>query len=63
MSTHSLRHGGATFLKTLGMSVNDIMKRANWKSKAVYRYLHDSKDELLQLDVLPTKFLSNIPVA
>ena len=26
VSTHSLRHGGATFLKNLGMSTQDIMK-------------------------------------
>ena len=42
VSTHSLRHGGATFLKNLGMSTQDIMKRANWKSNAIYTYLHDS---------------------
>ena len=33
VSTHSLRHGGATLLKDLGMNVNDIMKKANWKSE------------------------------
>ena len=58
VSTHSLRHGGATFLKNLGMSVKDIMKRANWKSNAVYRYLHDSGEQLLSMDVLPSQFLS-----
>ena len=60
VSTHSLRHGGATFLKKCGMSVDDIMKKANWKSKAVFKYLHDAKSELLKLDVLPSNFLSNL---
>ena len=58
VSTHSLRHGGATLLKSLGMDVKDIMKRANWKSNAVYKYLHDNTEELLRLDVLPAKFFS-----
>ena len=60
VSTHSLRHGGATFLKALGLSVGDIMKKANWKSKAVYRYLHDKRSDLLQLDVIPAEFLSKL---
>ena len=59
VSTHSLRHGGATFLKDLGMSTKDIMKRANWKSNAVFKYLHDSSTQMLKLDVLPTKFINN----
>ena len=58
VSTHSLRHGGATFLKDLGMSTNDIMKKGNWRSNAVYKYLHDSRKDLLKLDVLPAKYLS-----
>ena len=58
ISTHSLRHGGATLLRSLGMNVQDIMKKANWKSNAVYKYLHDNTKELLQLDVLPAKFFS-----
>ena len=53
VSTHSLRHGGATFLKKLGLSTLDIMKKANWRSNVVYKYLHDTKNELLDLDFLP----------
>ena len=60
ISTHSLRHGGATFLKNLGMSVPDIMRRSNWRSNAVYKYLHDSSQELLNLDNLPNNYLSNL---
>ena len=62
VSTHSLRHGGATLLKNLGMCTTDIMKRANWRSNAVYNYLHDTRRELLKLDELPSKYLSNLPM-
>ena len=59
LSTHSLRHGGATFLKNLGMSTLDIMRKANWKSNAVFNYLHDSTRDLLDLDILPSRFLKD----
>ena len=62
VSTHSLRHGGATLLKNLGMCTADIMKRANWRSKAVYGYLHNTRTDLLKLDKLASKYLSNLPM-
>ena len=60
ISTHSLRHGGASMLKSLGVPVTSIMSVGNWKSSAVYNYLHNSKADLLLIDYLPVKYYSSL---
>ena len=60
ISTHSLRHGGTSMLKSLGFSVGRIMTKGNWRSAAVYRYLHQSKEEMLNLDKDSAQYLSGL---
>ena len=60
VSTHSLRHGGSTLLQDLGMSVNSIMRKGNWRSSAVRRYLHQSATELAVLERTPCTYLYSL---
>ena len=60
VSTHSLRHGGSTLLQDLGMSVSSIMRKGNWRSSAVRRYLHQSATELAVLEHTPCNYLSSL---
>ena len=62
ISTHSIRHGGATMLRNLGLSVDTIKKMGNWRSDAINNYLHQSQSDLLKLDVVPANYLSNLKV-
>ena len=50
-STHSLRRGGASFLRLCGASVEVIKERGDWKSDAVYLYLRSSLAERLTTDM------------
>ena len=59
VSTHSLRHGGSTLLQDLGMPVASIMKKGNWRSSAVRRYLHQSAKELAVLEHTPCDYLKS----
>ena len=43
-STHSLRRGGATFLSSIGIPLQDIRVYGDWKSWSVLLYLSDTKD-------------------
>ena len=60
VSTHSLRHGGSTLLQDLGMPVSSIMRKGNWRSSAVRRYLHQSATELAVLEHSPCDYLSSL---
>lgn len=51
LSTHSLRRGGATFLRMSGASLQVIKERGEWSSDAVYLYLQTSLTERLTADL------------
>lgn len=50
ISSHSFRHGGATFLSTIGMPIEKIKDRGGWSSNAVYKYISESFDVKAQRD-------------
>ena len=50
-STHSLRRGGATFMRMSGASLQEIRERGDWKSGAVHEYLKLSLTERLSVDM------------
>ena len=50
VSSHSLRHGGTSFMASLGSSLMDIRARGGWSSSAVFSYLNHSVDTLRTLD-------------
>ena len=52
VSSHSLRHGGASFMSSQGSSLMDIRARGGWASSAVFRYLHHADATLLKQDLL-----------
>ena len=52
VSSHSLRHGGASFMASLGADIIDIRARGSWASSAIFRYLHHSDDTLRAKDAL-----------
>ena len=52
ISSHSLRHGGASFMAAQGSSLMDIRARGGWASSAVFRYLHHTDATLLKQDLL-----------
>lgn len=45
ISTHSFRHGGASFLSSLGVPITKIKDRGGWKSNAVYHYISENFNE------------------
>lgn len=57
-SSHSLRRGGATYLRMCGASIDEIKERGDWKSNAVYQYLKLSVDERLDMDMRVALYLS-----
>ena len=52
VSSHSLRHGGASLMASLGSTMMDIRARGGWSSSAMFRYLHHSIASLRRLDKL-----------
>lgn len=58
VSTHSLRRGGANFLRTVGVSVMEIKEVGEWKSDCVYQYLETSLAERLTTDLRVATVLS-----
>ena len=60
ISSHSLRHEGASFLVSLGVSLDFIKSRGNWKSSAVYEYLHNSDVQLLEFDSTSVSFIKGL---
>ena len=59
VSTHSLRHGGSTLLRDLGVPVESIMQRGNWRSSVVRRYLHQSVTQFTALELTPCTYFSS----
>ena len=57
-SSHSLRRGGATYLRMCGASIDEIKERGDWKSNAVYQYLKLSIAERLDMDMRFALYLS-----
>ena len=52
ISSHSLRHGGASFMSALGSDMIDIRARGAWASSAVFSYLHHSLETLRLKDTV-----------
>ena len=57
VSSHSLRHGGASFMSAHGADMLDIRARGAWASSAIYSYLHHSDSTLRQKDALISKHI------
>lgn len=58
-TTHSLRRGGATFLRQCGASILEIKERGDWKSDAVFEYLRAPIEERLASDIRVAAMLAN----
>ena len=52
VSSHSLRHGGASFMSAQGSDLLNIRARGGWASSSVFTYLHHSDATLLKQDLL-----------
>lgn len=50
ITSHSFRHGGATFLSSIGVPIEKIKDRGGWSSTAVYKYISESLDVKAQRD-------------
>ena len=50
VSSHCIRHGGASFLSSLNLPLEDIIQRGNWHSSSVSLYIHDSFQAQLTRD-------------
>ena len=59
-SSHSLRRGGATFLRLCGAGIEEIKERGDWRSECVRQYLHASFMERLTMDMRVAVILENI---
>ena len=57
-SSHSLRRGGATFLRMCGASMEEIKERGDWKSEAVCQYLKLSVAERMDMDMRVALYLT-----
>lgn len=56
---HSLRHGGATYLKLCGWSVDDIRERGRWKATdSAFHYIQSGRALLLVTRVPPHLLLA-----
>ena len=51
ISSHSLRHGGASYMSALGCDIADIRAWGSWASSAIFRYLHHSDETLRSKDL------------
>ena len=60
VSTHSFRHGGTSMLQDLGLPVTSIMRKGNWRSSVVKRYLHQSTKELALLEQVPCDYFNSL---
>lgn len=58
VSTHSLRRGGANYLRSVGVSIMEIKERGDWRSDCVYEYLETSVNERLATDLRVSNILS-----
>ena len=52
VSSHSLRHGGASLMASLGSPLTDIRARGGWSSASIFNYLHHSDSTLRKQDSL-----------
>ena len=59
VTTHSLRRGGATYLRMCGATLAEIKERGDWRSDAVFEYLKYSVEERLALDLRVAALLAN----
>ena len=59
-SSHSLRRGGATFLRLCGAGMEEIKERGDWKSECVRQYLKASLVEKLTLDMRVSLILDTL---
>ena len=50
-TSHSLRRGGATYLRMCGATIVEIKERGDWRSDAVFEYLKSLLSERLALDL------------
>ena len=57
ITSHSLRHGGASLMSALGCDIADIRARGSWASSAIFRYLHHSDDTLRMKDSVIADYL------
>ena len=57
VSSHCLRHGGASFMAAQGSDLIDIRARGGWSSSAIFTYLHHADSTLLQQDLLVSSCL------
>jgi hypothetical protein len=46
--SHSCRKGGCTAAARAGIEVRVLKRHGNWKSDAVYTYIHESLEEKLK---------------
>lgn len=59
ITSHSFRHGGASFLASLGVPLSKIKERGGWKSDAVFCYLSEPLDSKIRTDFLVAERLSS----
>ena len=57
VSSHSLRHGGASLMSALGCDISDIRARGSWASSAIFRYLQHSDETLRTKDLLVSMYI------
>lgn len=62
ISSHSLRRGGATFMRMSGASIQEIKERGDWHSDAVYDYLHAPLSERISVELRASHILSHTPI-
>lgn len=59
-TSHSLRRGGATFLRLCGASLDEIKERGDWKSDCVKEYLKTSVLERITIDMRVAALLGTL---
>lgn len=59
VTTHSFRHGGASFLASLGVPFSKIKERGGWRSNAVFSYLSEPLDSKIRSDFLVAESLGS----
>ena len=59
-SSHSLRRGGATFLRLCGASLEEVQERGDWRSDCVKQYLKASVVERLTMDMWVAMLLETL---
>ena len=59
-SSHSLRRGGTSYLRSVGATIEELKVRGDWKSDAVMLYIQQPLEERIAFDLRVASELDSV---